>query len=96
MWAITRDENIYPNPESFLPERFLEEDARSLRSDILFPTSYSFGFGKRMCPGRHLAEGLLFSHFAHILAVFNIDLPRREPPVGVNSRAHVKTNPFAW
>ncbi|KAH9851179.1 hypothetical protein C2E23DRAFT_831272 [Lenzites betulinus] len=36
---------------------------------------FAFGFGRRTCPGRFLADALLFSHYAHILAVFDVSLP---------------------
>jgi len=45
IWAITRDEEIYPNPEEFVPERFLEEvDAQTAKRRN--PRNYVFGFGQ--------------------------------------------------
>ena len=74
-WAISRDTSEYPDPETFRPERFLDDAGKALRTDILHPMKYAFGFGHRTCPGRWLADALLFSHFAHILAVFDVALP---------------------
>jgi hypothetical protein len=31
-----------------------------------------FGFGKRICPGRHLADAMIFIVVASLLSVFNI------------------------
>ncbi|KAI0369594.1 cytochrome P450 [Pilatotrama ljubarskyi] len=75
--AISRDESIFPDPESFKPERFLDASGTALKSDadILHPMKFAFGFGHRTCPGRYLADALLFSHFAHVLAVFDVALP---------------------
>ncbi|GMP48691.1 hypothetical protein CsSME_00015959 [Camellia sinensis var. sinensis] len=51
-WAIGRDPNIWLNPTSFMPERFLglEIDVRG-RDFELIP----FGAGRRICPGLPLA-----------------------------------------
>jgi len=32
-----------------------------------------FGFGKRICPGRHFADAMLFMSVASLLSVFNIE-----------------------
>jgi cytochrome P450 len=67
--AILHDPEIYPDPEEFKPERFLNEDG-SVRDD---PTlSLAFGVGKRICPGRHLAEGAIFIVTSSVLSVFNV------------------------
>ncbi|KAI0273090.1 cytochrome P450 [Russula aff. rugulosa BPL654] len=56
--AILHDPEIYLDPEEFKPERFLNEDG-SIRDD---PTlSLAFGVGKRICPGHHLAEAIIFT-----------------------------------
>ncbi|CDO76414.1 hypothetical protein BN946_scf184925.g1 [Trametes cinnabarina] len=74
-WAISRDESIFPEPEAFRPERFLNDAGTGLRKDILPPMEFAFGFGHRTCPGRYLADALLFSHLAYVLAVFDVSLP---------------------
>jgi cytochrome P450 len=67
--AILHDPEIYPDPEEFKPERFLNEDG-SVRDD---PTlSLAFGVGKRICPGRHLAEAMIFIVASSVLSVFNV------------------------
>ncbi|KAJ7578133.1 cytochrome P450 [Mycena floridula] len=68
VWAITRDETAYPDPESFIPERFIKSDG-SLNDDDM---GYVFGFGRRVCVGRHLAQGTMWLAVASILATFNI------------------------
>jgi hypothetical protein len=32
-----------------------------------------FGFGKRICPGRHFVDTMLFISVASLLSVFNIE-----------------------
>ncbi|KAI0274190.1 cytochrome P450 [Russula aff. rugulosa BPL654] len=67
--AILHDPEIYPDPEEFKPERFLNEDG-SVRDD---PTlSLAFGIGKRICPGRHLAEAIIFTTVSSVLSVFDV------------------------
>nr|BAL05095.1 cytochrome P450 [Phanerodontia chrysosporium] len=76
-WAILRDEGLYPDPETFRPERWLNADG-SLRNDMRFPVEM-FGYGRRICVGRHFAEDIVWLAIASILAVYKI-----EPPVDEN------------
>jgi len=83
-WAVLHDPEIYPDPEEFKPERFLNEDM-SFRDD---PTiALVFGVGKRICPGRHFVDATLFIVIASVLAVFNVtkakDENGREIPIQV-------------
>jgi cytochrome P450 len=55
IWAILRDEKLYPNPYVFNPDRFMEKADPEMerRRD---PRNYVFGFGRRRCPGANLVE----------------------------------------
>lgn len=88
--AMSGDPTVYPEPEKFIPERFLAIDAK-----VRSPDSYQFGFGRRylvslnppnafltlsvlnyrICPGRHFANEALYITVASVLHVFNIDPP---------------------
>lgn len=68
--SITRDPDVYPEPEVFKPERFLDPNG-TLRDDTA-PTSV-FGFGKRVCPGRHYVDATLFIVAATVLSAFRIE-----------------------
>ena len=71
--AILHDPVTYPEPDTFKPERFLNPDG-ALRDDpVLIST---FGFGKRICPGRHFADSTLFISVASLFSVFNIERGR--------------------
>ncbi|KDR78583.1 hypothetical protein GALMADRAFT_244022 [Galerina marginata CBS 339.88] len=68
IWAITHDEDIYPDPDTFDPSRHLESNPDQQPD----PFKFVFGFGRRICPGAHLAEMSLFLNMASILAVFKV------------------------
>ncbi|CAA7259346.1 unnamed protein product [Cyclocybe aegerita] len=66
IWAMTRDETLYPDPETFDPTRHLGYKPQP------DPFTFIFGFGRRICPGAHLAEMSLFLNICSILAIFDI------------------------
>jgi cytochrome P450 len=71
IWAMLRDENIYPNADEFWPERFeVEVDEREKKRRD--PRNYVFGFGRRHCPGAHLIESSAWLLIASICATLNI------------------------
>ena len=82
--AILHNPDLYPDPEAFKPERFLNEDG-TLRDDPAIPLA--FGVGRRICPGRHFVDSTLFIVAASVLSVFNVtkakDENGREIPVNV-------------
>ncbi|KAK6988057.1 cytochrome p450 [Favolaschia claudopus] len=69
-WAILHNEEMYPDPFSFKPERFLLND--STKSSAKDP-DIAFGYGRRRCPGRHMAASSVFITVASILATYNIE-----------------------
>lgn len=68
VWAVLHDPVMYPDPDSFKPERFINPDGSVMEDPVLW---IAFGSGKRICPGRHLADSTLFIVVASLLAVFN-------------------------
>ncbi|THH19211.1 hypothetical protein EW146_g1905 [Bondarzewia mesenterica] len=69
VWAILHDPVAYPDPESFIPERFMTPEG-SVKEDPLL--TCAFGFGRRICPGRHLADATLWIVVASILSAFHV------------------------
>ncbi|KAF4575356.1 hypothetical protein EYR36_006715 [Pleurotus pulmonarius] len=68
-WAILQDEEYYPDPDSFKPERFLKD---GLVDPKLKDLIVNFGYGRRTCPGRFFAMDSLWISLTSMLAVFNI------------------------
>ncbi|KAF7800201.1 hypothetical protein EIP86_011448 [Pleurotus ostreatoroseus] len=64
--ALTMDPDVYHEPHEFRPERYLSENGEP------YPTNAFFGYGRRMCVGRHLADANIWIAAASILAAFDI------------------------
>ncbi|KAF8840184.1 cytochrome P450 [Paxillus ammoniavirescens] len=71
IWAISRDELRYPNATQFIPGRFLTAEGTLTDDD---PAEYTFGFGRRTCPGRHTANSSVWSAIATMLATLEFCL----------------------
>ncbi|KAI0316607.1 cytochrome P450 [Amylostereum chailletii] len=74
IWAMLRDPVLYPDPDRFNPDRFLENVDPELarRRD---PRSVVFGYGRRRCPGSHLVESSIWLLMATMLSVLSIRAP---------------------
>ncbi|GJJ10576.1 hypothetical protein Clacol_004803 [Clathrus columnatus] len=74
IWALAHDESKYRDPHTFDPSRFLTPE-ENLNDDNM---QYVFGFGRRVCPGRYLAEASMWIAIATILSVFKIGKAKNE------------------
>jgi len=81
IWHLLNDEQTYPNPKEFNPERFMGLNPQA------DPRDPCFGYGRRICPGLHLAQASIFISCAMSLAVFNI---RKAVENGVEITPEVK------
>ncbi|KDQ53889.1 hypothetical protein JAAARDRAFT_415809 [Jaapia argillacea MUCL 33604] len=75
-WSILHDPVAYPKPEEFKPERFLKDG--KLNPEVRDPSVAVFGFGRRICPGRHFSDNAMYSLTSSLLSVFDIRPPLNE------------------
>ncbi|KAF9477799.1 cytochrome P450 [Pholiota conissans] len=69
LWAMSHNEDIYPEPNVFRPERHLNEDGTlAASSDI----SVVYGFGRRVCPGMYMGSSMMWLIIVSVLASFDI------------------------
>ncbi|KXN85007.1 O-methylsterigmatocystin oxidoreductase [Leucoagaricus sp. SymC.cos] len=70
--AMLYDEEVFPKPSEFNPERFLS-DSGEIREDLPDPERVAtFGFGRRICPGAHIARSVIYIAVASMLHLFDI------------------------
>ncbi|KIK44571.1 hypothetical protein CY34DRAFT_10981 [Suillus luteus UH-Slu-Lm8-n1] len=75
IWAISRDPEVYPEPDAFKPQRWVNDQGR-LRDDLAF---FVYGFGRRICPGQHIANRSIFINSLLILWAFELSLDPMKP-----------------
>ncbi|KAI0753673.1 cytochrome P450 [Fomes fomentarius] len=98
IWAMTRSTGQFPHPEEFIPERHLRE--AKLMDDRELPSSFVFGFGRRICAGQAFADATLWLALANIVAAFDICKPvdaagnEYTPPAAFKPGLTSRPNPF--
>jgi cytochrome P450 len=79
IWSINHDESFYNSPASFDPSRYITNESggastlENLDTNKGRRTHYSFGAGRRICPGQRFAENSLMLHFAKLAWTFDIE-----------------------
>jgi len=78
-WALHYNPSLYPDPERFNPDRFLNHPSNGLTagecihtSDLRLRDHWSFGAGRRVCAGYNLAENSLLILTARLLWAFDV------------------------
>ncbi|KAJ4481983.1 cytochrome P450 [Lentinula aciculospora] len=70
IWAMMHDEKNFVDPYTFCPDRYIRADGHF--NDDVLKSTVGFGFGRRICPGRHMALSAIWIAIASILSVFDI------------------------
>ncbi|RDW76895.1 cytochrome P450 [Aspergillus mulundensis] len=79
IWAIHMNPAVFEEPETFRPERWLKRPDASLAT---------FGFGRRICPGRHIFADVFAITVARLLWAFTME-PTVDPgTVDASRSAH--------
>ncbi|KAA8568478.1 hypothetical protein EYC84_007509 [Monilinia fructicola] len=76
-WAMSRDRAVYRDPDLFNPARYLPAEHGGAGEPYL---QGPFGFGRRVCVGRHLALASVWIVLATLLAT--VDLAKPVDPHG--------------
>ncbi|KAF9070761.1 cytochrome P450 1 [Rhodocollybia butyracea] len=69
IWGINRDPNVFSEPDTFMPERFLNSSTGPYTN---INNIYAFGFGRRVCAGRHMADNTVWLTIVSVLATLNL------------------------
>lgn len=72
LWAIFHDPDNWPDPDQFIPERFMGTDIDFRGKNLSF---IPFGAGRRICPGLSLAVRMMNLLLANLLHHFDWELP---------------------
>ncbi|TGO84600.1 hypothetical protein BPOR_0486g00010 [Botrytis porri] len=68
-WAMSRDETVYKNPDIFSPDRYIPVEHGGAGEPYL---NGPFGFGRRICVGRHLASASVWIVLATLISTVDI------------------------
>ncbi|KAH7034771.1 cytochrome P450 [Microdochium trichocladiopsis] len=108
-WNINRVPEMYPDPENYHPERYLEKSWPTYMEPLSrYPNfregvgMHTFGFGRRTCLGQHIVDDEMFVTGAAVLWGFN--LYRKKCPLtgeliefdteATNAHVILETKPF--
>jgi cytochrome P450 len=72
-WSVHRDASVFPSPDTFLPDRWLEADSATLTA--MTQRMMPFGSGSRICGGQNLAHMILRIVVASVARNFDIVAP---------------------
>ncbi|XP_035658230.1 cytochrome P450 2J6-like [Branchiostoma floridae] len=71
LWSVTNDPDVWEDPRTFKPERFLNEQGECVLPKEWLP----FSTGKRSCIGQAIAESMMFMYISAIVQNYRIYLP---------------------
>ena len=78
---MTQNPEMFPEPDVFRPERYLDDPS--------LPYNFLFGFGRRLCPGMHVAQNSLFMVISKLLWSFDV-LPPVDSKTGTSANTCIK------
>ncbi|KAJ6480488.1 cytochrome P450 [Mycena vitilis] len=74
-WGIFHDPALYEKPDEFIPERYLltENGTKPGVDGSALRHNFAFGFGRRACPGIHLAQNSININVMNFLWAFEFN-----------------------
>jgi len=87
-YAMSRDESIYKNPKLFNPDRFLPASQGGDEEPFL---EGPFGFGRRICVGRHLGQASVWILVSTLIATMDISKTIGPDGKEVEPKVHFST-----
>ncbi|KAK0383641.1 hypothetical protein NLU13_9552 [Sarocladium strictum] len=108
-WNLNRDPKNFPEPESYLPSRWLSPDFPTYLSPLTRHPNlregramHTFGWGRRVCLGQQLADDELFLAAGAVCWGFRMR-PKRNPSTGeeveidtMATNSNVILEPLPW
>lgn len=92
-WSISRDPEVFPDPDAFNPLRWLDTSFPTFRQpQTIHPTisNYSqFGYGRRTCQGMGVVDADLFVGLGSVAWLFSI---HAEPGTAVTETATIEAS----
>ena len=86
-WSMHRDPNVFPSPDTFLPERWLATTTTSQEElGRMNASMMPFGTGSRVCGGQNLALMMLRFAVASFVRNFDISVPTDTTESSMNIR----------
>ncbi|GMT21669.1 hypothetical protein PFISCL1PPCAC_12966 [Pristionchus fissidentatus] len=72
VYSVLKDDEVFEEPDQFMPERFLEADEKTFNKKTL-ERMVAFGLGKRQCVGESLARIEMFLVLGTLLLNFRLE-----------------------
>ncbi|KAA8615000.1 cytochrome p450 [Pyrenophora tritici-repentis] len=95
-WAISRDPELYPDPEAFNPLRWVKPEYPTYQEPLTqYPTivnSTQFGYGRRTCTGQNVTDEDLLIGIGSIAWLF--DIKKRPEDAILAVTESVKGHPY--
>ncbi|KAJ3530202.1 hypothetical protein NM688_g7744 [Phlebia brevispora] len=74
VWGMNHDTKVYgPDADEFKPERHINANGQLKTFDACPDGHVTYGFGKRICVGRHIAQNAMFIDLAILLWALTIE-----------------------
>jgi cytochrome P450 len=85
-WSSHRDGVIFPSPDTFLPDRWLETHTDPSQLTLMHQHLMPFGAGSRLCGGQNLAHLVIRVVIAAVVRNFDIVSPPETNDVSMSTR----------